>query len=222
VSALCALMTLLLVAVATPRVAAQTTNPGRVEVAGGIRVAGTTSFPEVPVVEATPGGGQRTVFVTRSRIEPSISGDARIAVSLFRGLAVEAGVAVGDATLATTIDDDMEVGSSVTVRESLRQYLVEGGLRFSPPRWRRSRWQPFVVAGGGYLRQLHEGRTLLETGRTLYAGGGARLFLTSPRSSGVSSGLRFDLRGTLVRGGISVDDSSRGLPVVHAAYFLRF
>ena len=43
------------------------------------------------------------------------------------------------------------------------------------PRWRvGSRILPFVTGGGGYLRQLHEGDTLAETGRIYYVGGGAR------------------------------------------------
>jgi hypothetical protein len=196
-------------------------QPGRVELAGGVRMVGTTSFPAVAVVEATPNGGERTVFVTRTRIEPSVSPEVRVGVALSRLLVAEAALSVGNATLATTIDDDVEVGSSVTVRESLRQYLVEGGLRVSLGGAQR-RWLPFVSFGGGYLRQLHEGRTLVDTGRTVYVGAGARVFLRSPQSQGPSSGLRFDLRGTLVMGGISVDDSNRGLPGVHASYFLRF
>jgi hypothetical protein len=222
VSAARVLLALALAISASKTAAAQTTPLRRVDVVVGVRLAGTLSFPAVPVVEGTPGGGERTVFVTRSRIEPSAAAELRISVALSQMIAVEGGLAVGNATLATTIDDDLEAGDSATARESLHQYLVEGGLTFNPPGWQRARWAPFAAVGAGYLRQLHEGRTLLETGRTLYAGAGLRLLLTSPRSSGAASGLRFDLRGALVTGGVLVDDSSRGLPVAHVAYYLRF
>lgn len=212
----------LLIAGASHAANAQTPLPGRVELSGGVRLAGTLAFPAIPTVQRTPSGGERTVFVSRSRIEPSASVDLRLAVSLSNALAVEGSIAAGGATLATTIEDDIEVGVASTARESLSQYLVEGGITIGPIGWRRGRWAPFASLGGGYLRQLHEGRTLADTGRTIYAGGGTRIFLRSPRSSGIASGLRFELRGALVTGGVSVDDSRRAVPVIHASYFLRF
>ena len=49
--------------------------------------------------------------------------------------------------------------------------------------------RPFVTAGGGYLRQLHEGLTVIEEGRVFYVGGGARYWIFA-RARGVPQGRR--------------------------------
>ena len=54
---------------------------------------------------------------------------------------------------------------------------------------------PFAAAGGGYLRQLHEGQTLVEQGQVYHAGGGLKYWLLTRKVGAVrSAGLRTDAR----------------------------
>jgi hypothetical protein len=85
---------------------------------------------------------------------------------------------------------------------------------------------PFVTGGGGYLRQLYEDRLLIDTGGTLYAGGGLRVLIGSPRpaSSIKVMGLRGETRAVWRSGGIEVGEESplRPYVTVGAGFFLRF
>ena len=56
------------------------------------------------------------------------------------------------------------------------------------------RLRPFASGGAGYLRQLHEDRTLVETGQVYYAGGGARYWLRGGARVAALVGLRGDVR----------------------------
>ena len=67
------------------------------------------------------------------------------------------------------------------------------------------RLAPFVTGGAGYLRQLHEDRTLAETGQIYYAGGGARYWLRGghgPVAPSACAAIRVNLR----RNGIDFED----------------
>ena len=77
---------------------------------------------------------------------------------------------------------DAEGAPTIDVVERLDHYLIDGGIVSG---WTNSvckGLRPFVTAGGGYLRQLHEGLTVIEEGRVFYVGGGARYWIfTRPR-----------------------------------------
>ena len=72
-----------------------------------------------------------------------------------------------------------------------------------------TRLAPFVSGGVSFLRQLHEDRTLAETGHVYHAGGGARYFLRGGRASGRALGLRGDARVNFRRNGIDFDNTMR-------------
>jgi hypothetical protein len=83
---------------------------------------------------------------------------------------------------------------------------------------------PFVTAGGGYLRELHEGGTLAQTGKVVYVGGGARIPLVSrqARQRLTQLGVRADLRALVRSGGVTLDRQSHVSPAVAASLFVRF
>ncbi|MDP2388805.1 MAG: hypothetical protein Q8N52_00650, partial [Acidobacteriota bacterium] len=82
------------------------------------------------------------------------------------------------------------------------------------------RVRPLVVGGAGYLRQLHEERTLVETGQVYYAGVGARYWIRGGSGTARSLGLRGDLRANLRRGGIDFEDKARVYPTFAVHLFL--
>jgi hypothetical protein len=87
-----------------------------------------------------------------------------------------------------------------------------------------SRWRlgdhatPFVSAGAGYLRALHEDRVLVDEGALWHLGGGIDLVLRPSQSRAL--GVRLDARAVFQRG--IVDDDVHAAPVFGASAFLRF
>ena len=85
-----------------------------------------------------------------------------------------------------------------------------------------SRTRLYLLAGGGYLRQLHEDNVLVETGATGHAGGGARVWLAGGHGSGIEAGLTGDVRWTFRSDGIAFEDGVRSLPAVSLRAFVGF
>ena len=82
---------------------------------------------------------------------------------------------------------------------------------------------PFVDGGGGYLRQVHEERVLIETGRTLYVGGGVKWQSAAAQPSGIMQRLvvRADARFVSRTGGVDVDDERRHYITVSGGVGIR-
>ena len=74
--------------------------------------------------------------------------------------------------------------------------------------------------GAGYLRQLHEDRTLGETGQVYYAGGGARYWLRGGDARSTSLGLQGEVRVNVRRGGIDFENATRRYPSLGLSVFL--
>jgi hypothetical protein len=75
-----------------------------------------------------------------------------------------------------------------------------------------------VSAGGGYLRQLHEGRTLLQSG-AVYRGGIGLDYLLG---EGATSGLRVEFRAVVKSGGTTMDGNPHVAPALSVLWFSRF
>ena len=90
--------------------------------------------------------------------------------------------------------------------------MFDGGVTWQPPINMGRALAPFVSGGAGYLRQLHEDRTLVETGQLYYAGGGARLWLRGGHDRTRPIGVRGEFRFTVRRQGIDFADKTRAYP----------
>ena len=202
---------------------AQTPGAGRLELSAGARWVGPIAFGTTAATETTFGGGKRTLFESSSQLDASIGGSVGVGVQLTRGLRAEVSVAFSPTGLSTRISGDVEGVADLTVQAPVTQFLVEGGLQARPARWTRGRLSPFVTAGMGYLRQLNDGRTLVETGRACYFGGGLyyERAATHPRWL-TATGVRADLRALVLRDGVAPDDTWRGAPAITASVFARF
>ena len=202
---------------------AQTPGAGRVEVSGGARWIGPMAFGTTGATETTFGGGTRTLFDSASQLDPSVGGSVAVGVRLTRSLLAEFAVAYNPTGLSTRISGDVEGVADLTVKAPVTQFLFEGGVQARPARWTRGRLSPFVTAGIGYLRQLNDGRTLVETGRAWYLGGGLyyERAATHPRRL-KATGIRADLRALVLRDGVAPDGRWRGAPAITAAVFARF
>lgn len=169
-----------------------------------------------------PGGGEFVLFETDTKMTGAIGGGLVLSFYPSSRLAVEAAFSYSRPSVETRVTDDAEDATDITSEIGLQQYLIEGNLRWYVGR-QRGAWQPFLRAGGGYLRQLDDASAHVETGTTVQAGLGAdRSF--RERSSGRLRrvGLRLDARALGRMNGFSTSDSIRIGFSAGAALFLGF
>ncbi|HLG58294.1 MAG TPA: hypothetical protein VI485_23315 [Vicinamibacterales bacterium] len=163
------------------------------------------------------------LFGTNSRLTSAPILDLRAGIAVTRRYAFEAHVLFGHPELRTDISADVEGAPAITAVERLDHYLIDGGVNV---RLEELRWKgltPFAAAGAGYLRQLHEGLTVIEEGRVYYVGGGANYWLFS-RMRGLlrAAGARADLRLNRLSGGIALDEGLRSHVSVSGSFLVAF
>ena len=127
-------------------------------------------------------------------------------------------------SLRTRVTSDAEGAAALTVEERLDQYFFDASvvllldaLRFG------GATVPFVSGGAGYLRQLHEGRTLVESGQVYHGGGGIRHWLRMRDRGFVRGlGLRVDGRLYVLAGGARIEDRPRAHGAISGGVFVTF
>ena len=198
------------------------THSGRVEVSGGFRGVAPVRFDPAAATETTFGGGTLTVFETRSQLEASPGAVVRVGVRLSSSWWLESALAVSGGGLVTRVIRDRDTAAT-TIREPLSQYVLEGAVLRRIERGRTRRLAPFLTAGGGFIRQLHDGRTFAESGWSAHAGGGLHYLFSSPSASSPRpTGLRLDARGALLPSDVALDGRNHVAAVFEAALFVRF
>jgi hypothetical protein len=129
--------------------------------------------------------------------------------------------------LHSAIRNDSEQAAPTVATSRLTQYTAEGGVvwHLNGLTFGHGRVRPFVTGGGGYLRQLHDRATVVETGQSAYAGAGLkyRLHQATRRALLKTIGLRADVRLNLTHGGFDIDpDAWRKYPSVSGGLFVCF
>jgi hypothetical protein len=164
------------------------------------------------------------LFATESRLAGAPLVYVRAAVPLGRGLGIEGGVALEHPEVRTSLTADAEGAAGLTAVERIDQYAFDAGVVWRLDRLRiGGRLFPFVSGGAGYLRQLHEGRTLIEHGQVYHVGGGVKYWLlTRPNGFLRSAGLKGDVRMQLLRGGIAFEDRARPHAAMSGGVFVGF
>lgn len=161
----------------------------------------------------TPTGSPVTFFDTDTTIRSGPGAELRLGWRVFRGVYAEATSGLGVNTIETRVHGDIEDAPAITVSSTLTQITIEGGALVELPTWRLARGKlvPFATGGGGYLRQVHEDRVLIETGRTLYVGGGVKWHAAAVQPKGFVQRLvvRGDARFVSRTGGVDVADERR-------------
>jgi hypothetical protein len=160
-----------------------------------------------------------------SQIDAFPSLEARLAYHVTRAFAVEGGFRYAQPQIETRITDDFENAPDITAINKFSQYAFElngvlhlNGLRFGTS-------VPFIFGGGGYLRELHEGREIVETGQIVQAGVGIKQLLRrSSRGLIRALGVRADARYCARRNGVELadDDPLRSYAAASAALILGF
>jgi len=153
-----------------------------------------------------------TLFTANSRLKSTIAPEIRVGVALTPRLAIEGGASFSSPSIGVAISADAEAPPQELAGEELQQYVFDGGVTWQLPVSTGPRLALFVSGGGGYLRQLHEERTLGETGQVYYTGAGARYWLRGGHGTTKALGLRGDVRVNFRRQGIDFEDKMRTYP----------
>jgi hypothetical protein len=208
---------------AVPARAQAPARKGSLELAVGGVWAGGSSLGRDEATETRNqiGGDRFTLFAASSRIDPGGGGEARLALYLTPRIAVEAGGYVARHRVATRLSSDVEGIPDVTATEDLDEFIIDGAIAIHVGAI--GRFRPFVRGGVGYLRQLHQDASLVETGRAYHAGGGATVWLTARRPGFFKGwGLRGDARVIVRDGGFSVGEQRRAGVVGTGSLLLVF
>jgi opacity protein-like surface antigen len=208
-----------LMVVLTAAIARAQPDDTRYEVAAGVRFVGPESLGRVDANETNPGGGDFRLFTADSTLHALVGLETRFGVRVARAIRVEATGSYGASDLDVKLNSDVEGAAGITASERVRQFTIEGAAIVEMVRWRLGeRATPFVSAGAGYLRALHEDRVLVDEGALWHAGGGINLILRPGQSKAL--GVRLDARAVFQRG--IIDDEVHVAPVFGVSAFLRF
>jgi hypothetical protein len=131
-------------------------------------------------------------------------------------LALEGAFTWARPDIRASVRSDTEGAAPITATESVSQFFFEGTVLASLDELSVGRLVPFVAGGGGYLRELHEGRTLVEHGLVFHAGGGTRYWLSN------RTGVRADVRAYFLHGGVSEGSDPRPHMAVSGGFFVGF
>jgi len=196
---------------------------GRFELSAGPLWTGRASFGSAAATETSASGGRFLLFSTSSELAAAAGIEGRIGVRLTPALQVEASSSYGRVQLRTTVSGDSDNGPSAVLGETIQQVTIDGGVMLRLARWRfGGRAVPFVAAGAGYLRQVHEGNTLAVAGQMYRAGGGVNYLLVSRNRGLKGIGIRGDLRAVVRRKGVAFDNRAHTSPAAAASVFFRF
>lgn len=171
-----------------------------------------------------PAGTPVAIFDSDVTQRSGAGAEARIGWRVWRNLYAEATGGYVSSTLEARVTNDLEDAPDVTVSSSLTQVTIEGGALVELPAFDTARHLvPFVSGGAGHLRHVHEDRVLVETGTTVYAGGGLKWRVADANPKGFVQRLvvRGDVRFVSRTGGTGVDDTRRHYITVSAGVGLR-
>ncbi len=164
-----------------------------------------------------------TLFTAATSVDAVAGLETRVGFAVTRDLAVETGFSYQQPGLTTRLAADAEIPAVSLEAERLAQYVVDVAAVWQLPRLRLGpRMRPFVIAGGGYLRQLYEERTLVETGSLYFGGGGVRYWIRGGDGVQRAVGLRADARAQWRRDGVEFEGRTRLTPVVTLQGFIEF
>lgn len=221
-------MAAVLTAMRVTAASAQSVNavPGRLELDAGIVWTGGQPLGTRDATLTTGTGSTLRLFSSTSDLQATSGFEGRVGVRVARTVDAHVSMSYAKPQLTTRVTNDLENSTGATASESVQQYLVGGGIDwYVASRRSGSRIRPFIGAGAAYLRQLHEGATLVATGQSYDFGGGVKVLLaarTGPRQRMRAAGVRLDGRVIVRTNAITFDGRRSIAPAAAASLFVRF
>jgi hypothetical protein len=209
---------------AIPAIAQPGPSRSRVEIGVGVLWAGSTLLGTKAATETTASGGTSALFSTTSELAAVAGLEGRIGVRVTSSIVVEGQASYLTPEVRVAVSADAEGAAALTAVDATQQFTIGGrAVWYVPGRRWSPRFAPFAMAGGGYLRQLHEQATLVQTGRFYQVGGGVSALLVSRRHLHTKgAGVRFDVSALVRSGGVAFDGGSHTSPAAGASAFVRF
>ncbi|MEO7274970.1 MAG: hypothetical protein ABIX28_24910 [Vicinamibacterales bacterium] len=165
------------------------------------------------------GTGPFDLFGSASSLGAGIGAQGRIAGYVSRNLAIEAGARLTRPTLNIDLSGDAESAPNLTASETLTQYVFDGSVVWHFAPFHKGRAVPYLAGGAGYIRDLHEGNALIETGAEYHVMGGLKWWLSSrPRRLGIRGEAGISIRD----GGFDFREGRRTVPVASASLVYLF
>jgi hypothetical protein len=123
--------------------------------------------------------------------------------------------------MSIRLSGDAESAEEIVATQTLSHYVFDGSvlLHFNEAAFGGGRGVPFVSVGGGQVRELHEGRELVETGRAVHGTAGVKYWLGAGRRR---AGLRAEIGVVSRTGAADSDDSRRVLPMALGGLIFLF
>jgi len=163
------------------------------------------------------GTGPYDLFTSASSLGSGLGVQARVAGYLSRSLALEGGLRITRPTLNIDLSGDVESAPELTATETLTQYVFDGSLVWHFAPFHKGRAVPYLAGGAGYMRDLHEGNALIETGVEYHGMAGLKWWLSSrPKRLGIRGEAGFSVRD----GGFG--EGRRTVPVASASLIYLF
>jgi hypothetical protein len=190
-------------------------HAGTVEVTGGAAWAGGFDLGSVSADETRntgTGTGPFALFAVSSRVNSAPAVQGRLGVYLAKSASIEAGLLFARPNASSLLTGDAESAPDVTASERLTRVVVDGSLvlHLTGLAFAAGKGVPFVLGGGGYIRELHEKNEVIETGREYHAGAGMHLWFGKGGKHRL--GLRTDVGVSLRTGGADIPDTRRTIP----------
>jgi hypothetical protein len=137
----------------------------------------------------------------------------RLGYYLSESFSVEGGMRYARPTFSVRLSGDAESAPDVTADETLSHDLFEGSVlwHLHDLSFASGSAIPYLSGGAGYMRELHEGNQLVETGQEYHALAGLNYWLGSGAHR---FGLRFEGGISARKKGFDSDESLRTQPIV--------
>jgi len=208
-----------------PAIAQQAPREPRLEVSAGVGLLGGASVagPDAELRGSSQSNATYRLFASEARFANAATLEARVAWQLTPRLAIEGHGMHAGQDLRVSVTADAEGAPPITVAERVDRYVVDAGLVVLLDELRVAGLVPFAGAGAGYLRQLHEGATLVEEAHVFHVGAGVKRSLMTRRGRVLDSiGVRGDVRVYVFGHGLAEDDSPQPYVSVTGSVVLAF
>ena len=161
------------------------------------------------------------LFTADSEVPGFPGAFARLGYYLSDSVSIEGGIRYTRPKLSVRLSGDAESAPDETAEETISQYLFDGSVvwHLRHLSFGSGRGIPYLAGGAGYIRELHEGRQLVETGQEYHAVGGLHYWLGSGEHR---FGLRFEGGVSMRQDGFDTEGDLRTLPIVFAGVSYLF
>ena len=148
----------------------------------------------------------------------------RLGYNLTSMLTVEGGIVVSRGNVEGAVSADAESVSPLTVTERMTQYFVDLSVlaHLRHMAFSAGAGVPFLEAGVGYLRQVHQDNAAINTGQILHFGGGVTYMFSSRPASRLGLGFRADARIYAPRKGYTFGSSQQIFGAVGGSLVVAF